>query len=116
MDVMGTNVASVEPIRAASSGERLRILLVAPPMVPVPPPTYAGTERVVAALGDELHQRGHAVTLVGAGDSDVAYELIPTVAQSLWSSQIDSPSSYSIWDTRAQSLGMNAHTLAPSTF
>jgi glycosyltransferase involved in cell wall biosynthesis len=84
MDVMGTNVASVDPIRAASGGERMRILLVAPPMVPVPPPTYAGTERVVAALGDELHQRGHAVTLVGAGDSDVPYELIPTVAQSLW--------------------------------
>ena len=55
MDLMGTNVASVEPIRAASSAERLRVLLVAPPMVPVPPPTYAGTERVVAALGDELH-------------------------------------------------------------
>ena len=55
-------------------------------MVPVPPPTYAGTERVVAALGDELHARGHAVTLVGAGDSDVPYELIPTVEQSLWSS------------------------------
>jgi glycosyltransferase involved in cell wall biosynthesis len=86
MDVMGTNVASVDPIRAASSGDRLRILLVAPPMVPVPPPTYAGTERVVAALGDELHVRGHAVTLVGAGDSDVPYELIPTVEQSLWSS------------------------------
>ena len=86
MDLMGTNVASVEPIRAAPSAERLRVLLVAPPMVPVPPPTYAGTERVVAALGDELHRRGHAVTLVGPGDSDVPYELIPTVAQSLWSS------------------------------
>src|SRR4029079_4821930 len=84
MDMMGTNVASADPIRAASSAERLRVLLVAPPMVPVPPPTYAGTERVVAALGDELHVRGHAVTLVGPGDSDVPYELVPTVAQSLW--------------------------------
>ncbi len=86
MDLMGTNVASVEPIRAATDAERLRVLLVAPPMVPVPPPTYAGTERVVAALGDELHARGHAVTLVGPGDSEVPYELIPTVEQSLWSS------------------------------
>jgi len=86
MDVMGANVASVDPIRATPVGDRLRVLLVAPPMVPVPPPTYAGTERVVAAIGDELHRRGHAVTLVAPGDSDVPYELVPTVERSLWSS------------------------------
>jgi glycosyltransferase involved in cell wall biosynthesis len=85
MGGMGTNVASVEPESAMSLGERLRILLVAPPLLPVPPPTYAGTERVVAALGDELHRRGHEVTLVAAGDSNVAYEHIPTVERSLWS-------------------------------
>ena len=50
---------------------KLRILLVAPPMVPVPPPTYAGTERVIASLGAELHRRGHHVGLVAAGDSEV---------------------------------------------
>ena len=66
--------------------DRLRILLVAPPMLTVPPPSYAGTERVIAALGDELHARGHHVALVGAGDSQVPYELIPTVERSLWSS------------------------------
>jgi glycosyltransferase involved in cell wall biosynthesis len=86
MDVMGTNVISVDPVRAASSSERLRVLLVAPPMIPVPPPTYAGTERVVAAIGEQLHRRGHQVALVGAGDSEVPYELIPTVERSLWSS------------------------------
>ena len=64
----------------------LRILHVAPPMLPVPPPSYAGTERVVAALADEQHRRGHQVALVGAGDSDVPYELISTVERSLWSS------------------------------
>ncbi len=85
MGVMGTNAASAEPVSAASRSERLRILLVAPPMLSVPPPTYAGTERVVATIGEELHRRGHAVTLVGAGDSDVPYELIATVDQSLWS-------------------------------
>ena len=64
----------------------MRVLLVAPPMLPVPPPTYAGTERVVAAIGDELHRRGHEVALVASGDSEVAYELIPTVEHSLWQS------------------------------
>jgi glycosyltransferase involved in cell wall biosynthesis len=65
--------------------DRLRIALVVPPMLPVPPPTYAGTERVVAALGDELHARGHAVTLFAAGDSSFAGELVPILPQSLWS-------------------------------
>jgi glycosyltransferase involved in cell wall biosynthesis len=71
---------------APGADDRLRVLLVAPPMIPVPPPTYAGTERVIAALGDELHRRGHHVALVASGDSQVPYEHIPTVERSLWSS------------------------------
>lgn len=63
----------------------LRIALIAPPMLPVPPPTYAGTERVVAALADELHERGHKVTLFAPGDSKFHGELVPTIPQSLWS-------------------------------
>ena len=63
----------------------VRIALVAPPMLPIPPPTYAGTERVVAALGDELLARGHEVTLFAAGDSSFAGELVASPAQSLWS-------------------------------
>ena len=63
----------------------LRIALVAPPMLPVPPPTYAGTERVVAALGDELLKRGHEVTLFAPGDSQFAGELVASPEQSLWS-------------------------------
>jgi glycosyltransferase involved in cell wall biosynthesis len=63
----------------------LRIALVAPPMLPVPPPTYAGTERVVAALGNELHARGHHVTLFASGDSSFEGELVATPPQSLWS-------------------------------
>jgi glycosyltransferase involved in cell wall biosynthesis len=64
--------------------ERLRIALIAPPMLPVPPPTYAGTERVVAALAEELHRRGHQVTLFAPGDSVVSCELVPTLPRSLW--------------------------------
>jgi glycosyltransferase involved in cell wall biosynthesis len=62
-----------------------RIALIAPPMLPVPPPTYAGTERVVAALAEELHRRGHRVTLFAPGDSQVSCELVPTLPRSLWS-------------------------------
>ena len=65
--------------------DSLRIALVAPPMLPVPPPTYAGTERVVAALGDELVERGHEVTLFASGDSRFPGRLVATPPQSLWS-------------------------------
>lgn len=54
-------------------------------MLPVPPPTYAGTERVVAALGDALLARGHEVTLFAPGDSSFEGELIASPEQSLWS-------------------------------
>jgi glycosyltransferase involved in cell wall biosynthesis len=62
----------------------LRIGVLSPPMLAVPPPGYSGTERVVAALVDELHGRGHAVTLYAPGDSDVKCELVPIVEKSLW--------------------------------
>ncbi len=60
-------------------------------MLPVPPVTYAGTERVVAALVDELHARGHEVTLFAPGDSRVDAELVATVPRSLWSRGYDGP-------------------------
>src|SRR5689334_15477012 len=86
MTGMGTDAAVMDPASDNAGQERLRVLLVAPPMLPVPPPTYAGTERVVAAIGAELHRRGHEVALVAAGDSEVPYELTPTVDGSLWRS------------------------------
>lgn len=85
MGAMSTDRRAVGPGRADQPSDPLRILLVAPPMLPVPPPTYAGTERVVAALGDELHRRGHHVALVAPGDSKVPYEHIRTIDESLWS-------------------------------
>ena len=53
-------------------------------MLPVPPPSYAGTERIVAVLADVLHRRGHRVTLFAPGDSQVDCELVPTLPRSLW--------------------------------
>jgi len=45
----------------------LRIGMVAPPWFSLPPQGYGGTEAVVAALVDQLAQRGHEVTLIAAG-------------------------------------------------
>jgi glycosyltransferase involved in cell wall biosynthesis len=67
-------------------GQPLRIALVAPPMLPIPPLRYAGTERVIAALADGLASRGHHVTLFAAGDSTADQRIVPTVPKALWSS------------------------------
>jgi glycosyltransferase involved in cell wall biosynthesis len=47
----------------------LRIAVVAPPWVPVPPPAYGGTEAVVDRLCRGFQQRGHEVLLWTIGDS-----------------------------------------------
>jgi glycosyltransferase involved in cell wall biosynthesis len=47
----------------------MRIAQIAPLYEAVPPQSYGGTERVVAALSDGLTDRGHEVTLFAAGES-----------------------------------------------
>jgi len=66
------------------TGRPLRIALIAPPVVPLPPTTYAGTERIVALLAEGLHQRGHKVTVFASGDSELSCEVVPVVPRSLW--------------------------------
>lgn len=63
----------------------MRIGLVAPPVLPIPPRRYAGTERIVAVLADELTARGHQVTLFASGDSTAECEVVPVVPRSVWS-------------------------------
>jgi glycosyltransferase involved in cell wall biosynthesis len=46
-----------------SDEPRLRIAMLAPPWIPVPPPGYGGIEFVVALLCDALVEQGHAVDL-----------------------------------------------------
>jgi glycosyltransferase involved in cell wall biosynthesis len=52
-----------------SDGASLRVAVVAPPWIPVPPPSYGGTEAVVALLCEGLVARGHNVTLFAAPGS-----------------------------------------------
>ena len=59
---------------------RLRIALVAPPWLPVPPIGYGGTERVIALLADGLVERGHDVTLFAAAGSDTEADLVTPLA------------------------------------
>ena len=47
----------------------LRVAIVAPPWVPVPPPAYGGTEAVLDYLARGLREAGHDVLLYTTGDS-----------------------------------------------
>lgn len=55
----------------------LRIAMLAPPWISVPPPGYGGVESVVDALTEALVRRGHAVTLFCAPGSRSSAEVVP---------------------------------------
>ncbi len=61
----------------------MRIALLAPPLLPVPPLRYGGVERIVGVLAHGLHERGHQVTLFAPGDSRFAGTIVPTVGKGL---------------------------------
>lgn len=57
-------------VRVGSAlGAPLRVAMLAPPWISVPPPGYGGVEEVVSALTEALVRRGHAVTLFCAPGS-----------------------------------------------
>ena len=57
--------------RRGRAPSRLRIGLLAPPWVPIPPPSYGGIEQVVHTLAEGLVERGHEVVLVAAPGSAI---------------------------------------------
>lgn len=56
----------------------MRIALIAPPFYDVPPQGYGGVETVLAQLADGLVDRGHDVTLVGAGRDGTRARFVTT--------------------------------------
>ena len=58
--------------------QAFRIAVVAPPYYELPPAAYGGVERVCWSLAEGLVDRGHDVTLVGAGDSATRARFVAT--------------------------------------
>src|SRR3954470_17521198 len=77
-------VASAGASRTAGTGPRLRIAMVAPAVVRIPPERYAGTERIVTVLASGLMARGHHVTLFASGDSTAGSEVVPVIPRAAW--------------------------------
>ena len=49
----------------------MRIALIAPPFIPVPPKRYGGTELFVSALARGLAKLGHDVVVYANGESEI---------------------------------------------
>ncbi len=58
--------------------KHLKIAIVAPPWLPVPPERYGGVEWVVSLLADRLAELGHDVTLYACGGSITQATLVTT--------------------------------------
>jgi glycosyltransferase involved in cell wall biosynthesis len=61
----------------------MRIALIAPPWVPVPPPSYGGTETVIDGLARALLAAGHDVFLFATRDSTAPVERAHHFARAL---------------------------------
>jgi glycosyltransferase involved in cell wall biosynthesis len=59
----------------------LRVGIVAPPFLPVPPPGYGGIERVVSVLAEGLLARGHEVTVFAAPGSATGARLVTPLSR-----------------------------------
>jgi glycosyltransferase involved in cell wall biosynthesis len=55
----------------------MRIGIIAPPWIPVPPPAYGGIESFIDVLAREFVAAGHEVVLAASGDSDCPVERLP---------------------------------------
>ena len=53
----------------------MKLALIAPPFIPVPPPAYGGTELFIAHLAEELTSRGHEVIVYANGESKLRCEV-----------------------------------------
>jgi glycosyltransferase involved in cell wall biosynthesis len=62
----------------------MKIALIAPPFVAVPPTRYGGTELVVASLADGLTECGHDVTVYATGDSAVRTPVRHLYDEPIW--------------------------------
>lgn len=67
---------NASPAAAGGHADPLRIAMLAPPWIAVPPPGYGGVEWVVSALTEALIARGHRVTLFCAPGSASAADVV----------------------------------------
>jgi glycosyltransferase involved in cell wall biosynthesis len=75
----------------------MRIAMISTPFVAVPPRSYGGTELVVSALVEELHARGHDVTLFATGDSHTRARLGALYETAQWPPDVLTDLAHASW-------------------
>lgn len=60
----------------------MKIAILAPPYLPIPPDGYGGVEKVIYNLTEGLVKKGHDMTLFAPGDSKTSAKLISTFPKS----------------------------------
>jgi glycosyltransferase involved in cell wall biosynthesis len=78
----------------------MRVAMISTPFLAVPPRGYGGTELVVHELVEELHARGHAVTLFATGDSRTRVELRALYPTAQWPPNILTDLNHVSWALR----------------
>ncbi len=68
--------------------KKLKIAVIAPIWLRIPPKKYGGTEWIIYYLVEELKKRGHNVTLFASGDSEVSTKLSSVYPRSLFDDKI----------------------------
>jgi hypothetical protein len=53
----------------------MRVALIAPPFIPIPPQRYGGTELFLASLAQGLKKLGHEVVVYANGESELPVEV-----------------------------------------
>lgn len=72
----------------------MKIAMIAPPWIPIPPSGYGGIELVVYDLIEGLVRAGHEVFLYGTGDSTTSATLIPIIDRHIgqeWPVEVSRP-------------------------
>ena len=62
----------------------IRVALIAPPFIPVPPLRYGGTELFIANLAGGLRERGHDAVVYANGESEIGVEVRWLYPHSHW--------------------------------
>jgi len=83
----------------------MRIALIAPPFIPVPPPAYGGTELFVANLAEALCNRGHDVVVYANGESRVRCAVRWIYAEADWPLDSEVPATLKSIDHCAWAVG-----------
>jgi glycosyltransferase involved in cell wall biosynthesis len=116
VDIRPPEQHRVQQVNASGNARSLRIGLVAPPWVAIPPERYGGAELVIDSLARGLDQLGHEVTLFATGDAtcpvDRAWRYEQAVPERMGSAAVELGHVAGAYEALEECEVIHDHTLA----